>query len=407
VVEFARYEVRAMTDKATVLVLASQKGGAGKTTLSGHLAVEAEQQGDGPVALIDTDPQGSLTKWWNVRAAETPVFAQLELADLQEGIERLRSEGFRLIVIDTPPAVTSSIVEVVSHADLVIVPTRPSPHDLRAVGATVDLIEYQKKPLVFVVNAATPRTRIMGETAVALSQHGVVAPVTIHHRIDFAASMIDGRTVGEVDANSRSAKEISALWLYLTDRIQRLKGDPEVLLNGRKHSFDTELLTPEPYVPVPATEKPRVERPKTEKPRREEQVPDASAELLRTLASQQWDGEWRKPDHDTPPGEPERRASEPWDGLERRKEDRGPPPRTPERRASEPWDGLERRKEDRGPPSGLPERRASEPWDGVERRKEDRGPPPGVPERRQVPSFGKRGVVPMPAPDTILKRFNA
>ena len=63
-----------MTDKATVVVFASQKGGAGKTTLSGHLAVEAEQQGDGPVALIDTDPQGSLTKWWNVRMAETPAY---------------------------------------------------------------------------------------------------------------------------------------------------------------------------------------------------------------------------------------------------------------------------------------------------------------------------------------------
>jgi chromosome partitioning protein len=351
-----------MTDRATVIVLASQKGGAGKTTLSGHLAVEADQQGDGPVALIDTDPQGSLTKWWNVRMAETPAFAQLELQELESGIEHLRKQGFRLIVIDTPPAVTSSIIEVVSHADLVIVPTRPSPHDLRAVGATVDLIEYQKKPLVFVVNAATPRTRIMGETAVALSQHGTVAPVTIHHRIDFAASMIDGRTVGEVDATSRSAKEISALWLYLSDRVQRLKGDPDVLLNGRKHSFDTELLTPEPGPRPEAPEAPRPDVPRPDVPvaaaaklDEEERVPDASKELLRSLAS-------------------------------------------------ESWDGVERRKLDQGPPRAVQERRASEPWDGVERRKEDRGPPPGTPERRQPPVFGKRGVVPF---ETILKRFNA
>ena len=41
------------------------------------------------------------------------------------------------------------------------------------------------------------------KVAVALSQHGTVAPVTIHHRVDFAASMIDGRTVGEVVPNSR------------------------------------------------------------------------------------------------------------------------------------------------------------------------------------------------------------
>ena len=59
-----------------ILALASQKGGVGKTTLAGHLAVEAEACGHGPVALIDTDPQGSLAAWWNGREAETPLFAQ-------------------------------------------------------------------------------------------------------------------------------------------------------------------------------------------------------------------------------------------------------------------------------------------------------------------------------------------
>ena len=118
---------------------------------------------------------------------------------------------------------------MVAHADLVIVPTRPSPHDLRAVGATVDIAERHGKPVIFVINAATARARITGESAVALSQHGTVAPVTIHHRVDFAASMIDGRTVGEVVPNSPSAKEISDLWLYIQDRLSRIVHDPALL----------------------------------------------------------------------------------------------------------------------------------------------------------------------------------
>ena len=61
-------------------------------------------------------------------------------------------------------------------SDLVVVPTRPSPHDLRAVGVTVELVERLGKPLVFVVNAASPRARITSETAIALSQHGTLAP---------------------------------------------------------------------------------------------------------------------------------------------------------------------------------------------------------------------------------------
>jgi len=211
------------------IVAASQKGGSGKTTLSGHLAVEASRAGAGEIALIDTDPQGSLAHWWNARQAPEPRFVKAGLPDLDQALEGLRQMGIKIAVIDTPPAITQSISQVVAHADLVIVPTRPSPHDLRAVGATVDIAERHGKPLIFVINAATPRARITGESAVALSQHGTVAPVTIHHRTDFAASMIDGRTVGEVVPDGQSAKEITDLWMYIQDRLSRLMHDPTLL----------------------------------------------------------------------------------------------------------------------------------------------------------------------------------
>lgn len=210
-----------------VLVMASQKGGSGKTTLSGHLAVEAERAGVGPVALIDTDPQGSLSQWWNAREAAAPLFAKVGLLELGEALAHLKKSGVRLAVIDTPPAITASISQVVAHADLVVVPTRPSPHDLRAVGATVDIAEQHGKPLIFVMNGATLRARITGEAAVALSQHGTVAPVTMHHRVDFAASMVDGRTVGEVVPKSHSAREVRELWVYVQDRLSRLTHDAQ------------------------------------------------------------------------------------------------------------------------------------------------------------------------------------
>ncbi|HET7084001.1 MAG TPA: ParA family protein [Rhizomicrobium sp.] len=211
------------------IVSASQKGGSGKTTLSGHLAVEAVRAGAGEIALIDTDPQGSLAAWWNARTAPNPHFVKAGLPDLERALAELRQAGIKIAFIDTPPAITQSISRVVAHADLVVVPTRPSPHDLRAVGATVDIAERHGKPVVFVINAATARARITGESAVALSQHGMVAPVTIHHRVDFAASMIDGRTVGEVVPNSQSAKEISDLWLYIQERLSRIVRDPGLL----------------------------------------------------------------------------------------------------------------------------------------------------------------------------------
>lgn len=204
-----------------VLALASQKGGSGKTTLSGHLAVQAQLAGAGPVVLIDIDPQGSLADWWNEREADMPAFAQTTVARLQADLDSLRQQGFKLAVIDTPPAITMAIQSVISVAELIVIPTRPSPHDLRAAGATVDLCERAGKPLVFVVNAATPRAKITYEAAIALSQHGTVAPVTLHHRTDFAASMIDGRTVMEIDPKGKSSKEIEELWTYVADRLEK------------------------------------------------------------------------------------------------------------------------------------------------------------------------------------------
>jgi chromosome partitioning protein len=243
------------------IVAASQKGGSGKTTLSGHLAVEAVRQGAGDIALIDTDPQGSLAHWWNVREAAQPNFVKAGLPDLENALAELDRMGTRIAIIDTPPAITQSISSVVAHADLVLVPTRPSPHDLRAVGATVDIAERHGKPVVFVINAATARARITSESAVALSQHGMVAPVTIHHRVDFAASMIDGRTVGEVLPHSQSAREITELWLYIQEKLSRIVRDPALLPEFRPEYLSINpLLSPDAEgpleVPPPVVEPP-------------------------------------------------------------------------------------------------------------------------------------------------------
>src|ERR1700741_4490000 len=101
-----------------VLAMASQKGGSGKTTLSGHLAVEAERAGAGPVVVIDTDQQGSLSDWWNERKVPAPAFAGPSFPQLASDIEQPRRRGFKLALIDTPPAITMAIHRVVSVADL-------------------------------------------------------------------------------------------------------------------------------------------------------------------------------------------------------------------------------------------------------------------------------------------------
>jgi chromosome partitioning protein len=204
-----------------MLTIASQKGGAGKTTLAAHLAVEAERTGAGPVAVVDTDPQGSLAAWWNSRQAPTPLFASVAIARLPDHLRSLEHRQVQLVVIDTPPALTEMIRAAIAVADLVLIPARPSPHDLRAVGLVVEMAEASGVPFCFVVNGATPRTTIALEAVRALAQHGKVALVTIHQRIDFAASMVDGRTVAELNPQARSAEEVTSLWQYVLTQLRK------------------------------------------------------------------------------------------------------------------------------------------------------------------------------------------
>lgn len=206
-----------------ILVVANQKGGAGKTTLTAHLGVAAESAEAGPVVLLDTDPQGSLSEWWNSREANTPALASSTLPDLSEKLDALRAAGAALVVIDTPPAITKSIAAVVALADLVLIPVRPSPHDLRAVGQTVDIAREANKPFVFCVTQAKANARLTVQAVAALSEHGHVASSIVHDRIDFAASMIDGHTVTETDSKGRSAKEINELWTIVQARLNEKK----------------------------------------------------------------------------------------------------------------------------------------------------------------------------------------
>ncbi len=202
-----------------VLALVSRKGGSGKTTLAGHLAVEAVRAGDGPIAVVDTDPQGSLAAWWNARKSTTPAFVQTTLSALPRDLERLERHGVEFVIVDTPSVLTKAIGEVVKAADLVLIPSRPSPHDVRALSATVELVEHLGTPLVFVINAAVPRTRITTETITLISAFGPMVPTTVGHRIDFAASMIDGRTAMELPGRSRSTDEIARLWTHVRGRL--------------------------------------------------------------------------------------------------------------------------------------------------------------------------------------------
>ena len=204
------------------IVITSQKGGSGKTTLTANLAVAVERANDGPAVLIDTDPQQTLATWWNVREAESPKLAPVNLRELPDRLGALSKAGFTYCFIDTPPALTEQNGQVLKLADLVLIPTRPSPNDLWSLGATLDLVKKSGVPFAFVLTQAKANARITVQTIAALSQHGQVFQSIIHDRVDYAASMTDGRTVLEINSNGPAAAEVGELWGFTRNRLREL-----------------------------------------------------------------------------------------------------------------------------------------------------------------------------------------
>jgi len=90
---------------------------------------------------------------------------------------------------------------------------------LRAVGSTVEAVRGSRKPLVFIINRVKPRSRLTLDAAVALSQHGTVAPVQVGDRTDYAAAMIDGLVAQEI-GSKQAADEMAALWTYVISRVE-------------------------------------------------------------------------------------------------------------------------------------------------------------------------------------------
>jgi chromosome partitioning protein len=214
------------------IVIATQKGGGAKTTLAANLAVAIHEAGDGPVAINDTDPQETLTKWLNLRAAEHPQIFTLDLnKDVDQQFAAVANLGFKYSITDTPPALSQQNVRMMRCADLVIVPCQPSAPDLWTLPATLELVRQSGAPFVFVMTHAKLNANTTSGTAAALSAHGRVMNPIIRNSVNFAASMTDGRTVLEVYPKHPATQDIIALWANLKKHIRELAKNSETAKN--------------------------------------------------------------------------------------------------------------------------------------------------------------------------------
>jgi chromosome partitioning protein len=201
---------------AKILTVAQQKGGAGKTTLAAHLAVAFTAQKKS-VAMVDIDPQQSLTTWYRMReqrfgdAGAGLLVNSIKGWRVQNEVRRLAPE-YDVVIVDSAPHAETEAIFAVRDANLVIVPVQPSPMDVWATLPTLELAARNKVPALVVLNRVLPRANLTEEMVDELrALHAGVARTTIGNRVLFAGALSEGRAVGEVQPRSRAAQEIGAL----------------------------------------------------------------------------------------------------------------------------------------------------------------------------------------------------
>lgn len=200
-----------------VIAIASQKGGAGKSTFAVNLATLANVKG-APSLLIDTDPQGSISVWHKLRRARTPVLVPCRTDELAEVLDTARQNKIDWVFIDGPPQNNDDIAAMMEAATLVLIPTRAAVFDLASVAATIGMARRVRRPFFVALNAVPPK-RGIAETPMVMAARKAIkdmgAPLwrgAVVQRGVYTQALASGESVTEFETGGAAAEEMRLLW---------------------------------------------------------------------------------------------------------------------------------------------------------------------------------------------------
>ena len=199
-----------------VITISQQKGGTGKTTLAVHLAMAFIKYHNLKVAIIDTDPQGSLGKWFMIRSEkkvsnENLTFKTASLWGAQYESKILKNDH-DIVIIDTPPKIESDARPAIEAADLVLIPMAASHVDFCATGAIVEIAQKANKKILVQINRSSQRSKLINKTNDFIKSLNLTSTKTIiGNRQIYTSSMGEGKTAVEKQKKGSAVEEIKNL----------------------------------------------------------------------------------------------------------------------------------------------------------------------------------------------------
>lgn len=211
-----------------VIVFASRKGGAGKSTLTAHLAAHVTKASK-RCLLVDADPQGSITLWHKLRGTNEPPL-RTATRSVSEIVASAKRDGIEWVFIDTPPNLSAVVDDAIRNATMVIIPARPGVFDVNAVQETIQSCRSSRKPYAVVLNGAPALRDEVESRIVTIAREALAkfkAPVwggQITNRADLLMALGEGQGAREYAAEGRAAYEISRLWAAIERSVKAIRG---------------------------------------------------------------------------------------------------------------------------------------------------------------------------------------
>ena len=200
------------------IAIASQKGGSGKSTVTIHLAVAAQNSGL-EIIVADLDPHSQTAKEWALeRSSEQPMVVTAHTKDIKDLQKQAKEEGFDLLIFDCPPFVDDVVREATRLADYTLIPAQPRFADIRTLPRVIGNVH---EPYSVILNACTPglhggeSTKTREARKVLEDADIQVAPLHITRREAFADALNDGSAVYEFEPQGKAAREVDILWKWL------------------------------------------------------------------------------------------------------------------------------------------------------------------------------------------------